>query len=310
MINLSNQEFNIKLFDKNDLLICAFGYESRSIEMYNKVKNIVNPENILAFVFEDYKNYDYISDEIDKIIEKEIKIVKVQYESAKNVSESIEEFLQLKQEVGEIGNVHIDYSSMPRRWYYELPVLLKEIVPKSKNIYFWYVAGIYPGDYEAYPSAGIDSFSVSGKPSLRIGAKRMHVIGLSYDAVRTSAMISILDPDSYITCNAYNRGNSEINDNVRLVNKQVISMSNMDISVQVDDFVFMFSKICEIANEFLPLGDVILVPDGPKPLIMAMSLVPFVLNRPGITCLHVSRNKDYYTAIDVKSTENIYGFSI
>lgn len=82
----------------------------------------------------------------------------------------------------------------------------------------------------------------------------MHVIGLSYDAVRTSAMISILDPDSYITCNAYNRDNKEISDNVRLVNEQVISRANMEISLQIDDFSFMISKLCEMANEFCHWG--------------------------------------------------------
>ena len=199
---------------------------------------------------------------------------------------------------------------MPRRWYYKLPILLKKILRELDKVYFWYVAGKYPGNYKTYPSAGIDSFSVFGKPSLRIGTKRTHIVGLSYDAVRTSALISILDPDSYITCNAYNKNNSEINNNVRLANTRVISMANMEVSLQIDDFFFMISKLCEIVNEFLPLGDVILVPDGPKPLIFAMSLIPLLVDKVGVICLHVSRNKEFYSAVDVEPTEIVYGFSI
>ncbi|MFR3529035.1 MAG: hypothetical protein ACLTTZ_00490 [Lachnospiraceae bacterium] len=122
--------------------------------------------------------------------------------------------------------------------------------------------------------------------------------------------LNILDPDSYVTCNAYNKNNSEINENVHLVNSRVISMATMEISLQIDDFSFMIAKLCEVVREFLPLGDVILVPDGPKPLIFAMSLVPLLIDKAGITCLHVSRNKDFYNAVNVKPTDFIYGFSV
>lgn len=311
MTKFINQEFDIKYINREDMFICAFGYECRSMFLYQKIRAIIPKQNIYAFVFSDYKKYGYIAHHIDNVIEeKEVNAENIEYDSATYVWQQIQKIILSKKATNKRITVHIDYSSMPRRWYYKLPLFLKKYMDKEDKLFFWYVSGKYPINYEAYPSAGIDSFCVLGKTSLRTGMKRMHVLGLSYDAIRTSAMLSILDPDSYITCNAYNRGNQEINSNVKLVNEQIISGASMAISLQIDDFAFMVSKLCEIANEFLPLGDVIFVPDGPKPLIFAMSLVPLILERPGITALHVSRNNECYTPINVEPTDNIYGFGV
>lgn len=311
MIKFINQKFDDALLGIDDILVFALGYENRSLALYNKMKMKLSADNMLVFVFSDYKKYTYIAPQIDSIIkEKGITVEIVDYDSYSLVNKKIEEIVKIKTQDTPEVTIHIDYSSMPRRWYYKLPILLKKWLRKTDKAYFWYVAGDYPMNYEAYPSAGIDSFSVFGKSSLRIGTKRTHIVGLSYDAVRTSALISILDPDSYITCNAYNKNSSEIHNNVHLVNSRVISMANMEISLQIDDFSFMISKLSELVNEFLPLGDVILVPDGPKPLIFAMSLIPLLINKIGVTCLHVSRNKDFYSAINVEPTDIIYGFSI
>lgn len=311
MIKFVNQIFTEELLGMNDLFICAFGYEERSLALYNKIKKKLASNNILAFVFNDYKEYAYIAPQIDSIIaEKKIKIQLVNYDDFAIIHNRIEEMIKDRIRDNVEVTIHIDYSSMPRSWYYDLPILINNFLRETDKLYFWYITGIYPGDYEAYPSAGIDSFSVFGKPSLRVGAKRLHIVGLSYDAIRTSALISILDPDSYVTCNAYNKNNSEINENVHLVNSRIISMATMEISLQIDDFSFMIAKLCEVVREFLPLGDVILVPDGPKPLIFAMSLVPLLIDKAGITCLHVSRNKDLNNAVNVKPTNYIYGFSV
>lgn len=311
MIKFTNQKFDDRLIGKDDILVFTLGYESRSLGLYNKMKEKLLVNNMLVFVFSDYKEYDYIAPQIDSIIEKNgINVEMVDYDSYSLVNKKIEEIVKIKIQDKPSITIHIDYSSMPRRWYYKLPIILNDCLRKTDKAFFWYVAGNYPVDYEVYPSAGIDSFSVYGRSSLRIGTKRMHIVGLSYDAIRTSALISILDPDSYITCNAYNRNSSEIHNNVHLLNDRVISMANMEISLQIDDFSFMVSKLSELVNEFLPLGDVILVPDGPKPLIFAMSLIPLLINKVGVTCLHVSRNKDFYSAIDVQPTNIVYGFSI
>ena len=310
MIKFVNSQFDINEVKKTDIFICAFGYERRSMSLFYKMRKVILPNNIHVFVFDDYKKYQYMISPIEDVI-KEIDAVIVGYDSNIEVAENIKKIVSLKKTLDDNIVVHIDYSSMPRQWYCELPFLLRKSMDNRDKLYFWYVAGEYPGDYEAYPCAGIDSFwNVIGKTSLRTAMRRVHVLGIGYDTVRTSAMLSILDPDSYIVCCAYNKENEKIGDNVQQANEQIISGAYMSIAFQIDDFSYMIAKLCEVANEFLPMGDVILVPDGPKPLIFAMSLIPQILKKPGITCLQVSRNKECYMPIDVKATDNIYGFSV
>lgn len=55
MIKFANQEFDEKLLGKDDIFVFALGYESRSIALFNKMKSILSTENMLAFVFDDYK---------------------------------------------------------------------------------------------------------------------------------------------------------------------------------------------------------------------------------------------------------------
>ena len=90
MIKFINQEFDKRCLNKNDIFICAFGYERRSMALYKKIKSVISTNNILEFVFDDYKKYDYIANQIDEVIkEKEIIIEKVKYESAIEVCNNI-----------------------------------------------------------------------------------------------------------------------------------------------------------------------------------------------------------------------------
>lgn len=72
----------------------------------------------------------------------------------------------------------------------------------------------------------------------------------------------------------------------------------------------MFSKLCEIAIEYSGDKSVIFVPDGPKPLIFAMSLVPLYLDKEGISCIHIYRNVQIKEYVDVTPTDEILGFSL
>jgi hypothetical protein len=93
------------------------------------------------------------------------------------------------------------------------------------------------------------------------------------------------------------------------VNKHIIEQALSFVSLCTDDFKHMVARLCEIAYEYLPLGDVVLVPDGPKPLIMAMSLVPQLLGKEGVVCMHVSRNPKCREFVNVSATGTIIGFN-
>lgn len=303
MKQIRNEKYKENIIQENDIFVCAFGYEKRSLYLFDKIKSKMQNDNILVFFFDDYSD----EKKINELKRNEVNCIESTYNSGKFVQNTICSFVEKKRKDNSELRVHIDYSSMPRSWYYNLPILLNKYKGKT---YFWYVVGKYPIDYTAYPTAGIDTYTIIGKPSLRTEEKRVHVFGLSYDSIRTKAIISEIDPDSYITCNAFDRENAERGENVNKLNQQIISKAVGELSFCFEDFSFMFSKLCEIAIEYSDIGSIIFVPDGPKPLIFAMSLVVLYLNKEGISCIHIHRNDQCQNHVDVDPCDIILGFSV
>ena len=253
--------------------------------------------------YEDQKSEEGISTCIQELNLSGVNTFEVRYEQSEEAVDSILKFIDgLK---GTHRYIYVDYSTMPRTWYSRLPMRISTNV--NMEVRFLYVVGDYPCDYKTYPSAGIDSYTSIGLPSLR-DKKRLHVIGIGYDVIRTEALISILDPDMYAVCSAHYSKDDEIEQKVLEVNKHVLEHAVSSIELITDDFAFLTAKLREIANEYLPLGDVVFVPDGPKPLIMAMSLVPQIIGKEGVTCVHVSRNIECKELLNVKPTDNILCF--
>ena len=303
MWKIKNVGFECNIVNEDDVFICAVGYEERSRYLLDKLKKTIRNKNILVFFFEDLNNENELLRYINGLKASSINTFKVGYDQGEEVVDIISSFLDgfSNSKV----NVYIDYSSMPRSWYSKLPVKISEIF--KSEVYFLYVVGEYPCDYKVYPSAGIDSYSLIGRSSLR-DKKRLHVIGIGYDSIRTEALISILDPDMYSVCSASYSKDDEMEKKVHEVNEHVLKQAVSSISLYTDDFSFLVARLCEVANEYLPMGDVVFVPDGPKPLIMAMSLVPQLLNKQGVVCMLVSRNLDCYEPLDVKPKKTILCF--
>lgn len=309
LMMIRNQIFDKKYINSGDLFVCCIGNEQRSSYLLNQISNIIPRKNILVFTFDSLLNCS----KENRLIAKEFKESSIsgKYENAKDAQQSIIRFLETHIESSPFITLHIDYSSMPRSWYCRLPFMIESIIRKEDRINFWYVVGEYPDDYTVYPSAGIESFSLfSGRTSLQIDKKRTHVICLSYDTIRTQAILTMLDPDEYIACDAFDSLNRKIHDNVREINAETIAHAIMSISLHTDDFSFMVAKLCEVVRDFSTQGDVILVPDGPKPLIFAMSLVPDFAKLDGVMCLHIARNTQHFTPVNVIPTERIVGFSV
>lgn len=307
-MNIKNNDFDISNFEKNDLFICAIGYEERSYYLYDKLESVLSDSNKLVINYKDYEMTEKTESKMAEIKAKSgITVCEYEYHDTDSAIDYILEFVN-KRFTDKIIVVHIDYTSMPRSWFGRLALKIQE---NEKIIgTFWYTEGKYPDDYKQYPGAGIDRFVLfSGKPTLRID-KRFHVFGLSYDNLRTQAMISILDPESYIVCYASNSNDETIKRNLKSINEQIISQSRMSVSLHLEDFESMVQKLKEIVLDFVTIGDVVLVPDGPKPLIMAMSLIPNIVGIPGVSCLHVSRNKKFFKPIDVTPIDSIIGFSL
>lgn len=308
-------EFANELFDKShiadiDLFICTISYEERSSYLFDHLFDSLNPNNTLVFATDNYTQFGCAKKKIEQISTLEYipKIIKYQdYESALScIRKVIEEKTKKKSSI----SIYVDYSSMPRAWYCRLPVLFQEILRCGDRVYFWYAEGCYEGNYQNYPTAGIDAFVLfSGKPAL-LAEHRVHVLGLGYDFIRTQGIISIIDPEYIVLLESHDRSRTDIYKNVMNANESLIAQASMTTSLELSDFTFIISKLCEITHECTDIAEVIFVPDGPKPLIMAMSIIPDLIKLPGIVCLHVTRNYEQFSPVKVTASGKIIGFSI
>lgn len=302
-------------YDKDDFCddhyyIFSIGYEHRSFFLYDELATHITACNSMIFTFSDYEQYPHALKKIKEIKKNNLEIIIENY-SSNDVQRRIVDQIKNLMSQSDAVTIHIDYSSMPRSWYCKLPIILKTILRHEDKIFFWYSEGEYPTSYEEYPSSGIDAFSFfSGKPSLQIENNRLHVIALGFDSIRTQAILSITDPDYLVACYAYDPIRKGFQESIKNINEHILSRAAMTLALHLDNFSFMVSKLCETANELLPAGDVIFIPDGPKPLIFAISLVPDLVKKVGVTCLHVSRNIENFKAVDVTPTGTVYGFSI
>lgn len=204
--------------------------------------------------------------------------------------------------------IHIDYSCMPRQWYCNFPAELESVVRPDDKIYFWYSLGDYH-KHDEYPTAGFSDFEpFAGAPSLS-ARSRTHLLGLGLDKIRSHSICSVVDPQNLVCFYPIRIGDQDYTKRIRDDHRDIFRQASFECALPMDDFAHSLSQLCSLAREFRAVGDVILLPDGPKPLILASALVPLRINQPGICSYFVSRMKPRdYKPVDVTATGYIMGF--
>lgn len=298
--------------EMNRLMIGVSGYESRSSDWMRHTLTVLPPsEKDVYFIlgFSDYRQA-LNRPQNDEFYRENGLSVLVPQDEGKDALNAVKEVVSAR--ITESGEkpleVHVDYSSMPRSWYCKLPFVLSEIVRSRDKLFFWYTPGKYPKT--EYPTAGVADFKVfSGTPSLNPGI-RTHLLGLGFDRIRSHAIWSVLDPTNLVCFFASPGTHADYVKRVERDNKDILAAANHVFSVDMRDFAYAYSRIAGVVREFHGMGDVILVPDGPKPLILAASLVPEVLRHSGIVCFHVSRRTNQQSEpVNVDPIGPAYGFS-
>lgn len=298
---------------ENDILVCALGYESRSYYLLEKNLATRNSSNTLIINFDDLQKECLSNSLLCKIDALALKTEICSYSQGEKFQDNVIAFLNEVVGSETIRKIYIDYSAMPRNWYCALPEKIEnDIHNRCLDLVFLYVAGTYPEKYESYPTAGIDRLKLfSGGALPRIDSERTHLIALSYDTRRTQSLLSMLEPEFLIVCYAYDtpEKKSEIED----VNSDIIRRASASVALPINDFVYILQKMNEIIIEQTREGQIIIIPDGPKPLIFAMSLSSILADiDDDITCLHINRNELLTDSqVNVLARENeIYGVEI
>lgn len=288
--------------------VFVFGYEQRSAYLAKQLLNrISNGELIpIPFIFNDYKKCPYIDELITELKNLGVEPIPVTYQDGNKILDIVTNSLDCSL----CNNIYVDYSSMPRSWYSRFPKLITCSQKNVSSVVFWYAKGQYKAENDKFPNTCVqDEIEVfSGRATLRPLNERSHIFCLGYDSIRTHAIISVIDPSYYGVAIASPTDHPNIRETVIDRNTKLIGPASFQLELPIEDFNFMVSKLSDISNNLLSKGDVILVPDGPKPLIMACSMVPDILEKHGVVCLHVKRHKDLYEPVDVTATGEVYGF--
>ena len=263
---LKNSKYN-KLTER-DMLVFTVGHEPRSTYLFEQNYDSRDQYNTLAFHINNKS--DGRSQYINKLKKQGITVIDCDYGDVRIVADRIIEFVNSRESESALGHLNIDYSSMPRSWYCALPILFDAYYDYQGEVFFWYNAGTYPRAYKDFPTEGIDSISVFSGISLpSVDTKRYHFMGLGFDSLRTETIKSIVEPDTLIACYAYNPKYPIIKDQVYNVNKRTIQNASLSVTLPLDSFVGMVDKLCSLVYDLLQKNaQVVLVPDGPKPLIM------------------------------------------
>lgn len=307
-MEFKNKKFEEEDIESIDLFVLCLGYEERSFFILDKIREKLKKSALMIFTIDDYTSFD---EDIVKRIECECCIVE-KYNGDMEVQNKIFERVSHISRDGKPKKIALDYSSMPRGWYCKIPELLEHVLNIGSELIFWYSEGEYTEQPDFYSTVGIESYRVfSGRPSFSTNRSRTHFIGVGYDAIRTQGLISILDPEEYVICAAYNPSCPDVHDSICRVNKGVIEQTSNIVSLYITDIEFMISKMKGLIKEYYYTdeSDVILVPDGPKPLIFVMSMMPWIINKEGITCLHVIRNSKEVKKNNVKAKGTVIGFA-
>lgn len=310
MIKFENVEYDKAKMSTLDLFVGAVSYESRSSFIFDQIHNDLGNEKMMIFCTDNYTVLKMATSLVRHAEELGCQVRKVGYEDSETVVNAVCESIEALTKSSSVITIGIDYSSMPRSWYCRLPYAIAAIVRPEDKVVFWYAEGEYETKPTEYPTAGLDMFELfSGKASL-LAKRRAHIFALGYDAVRTQGIISKLEPEYVIVCAAYDPTRKDVYDNVRDANQAVINQAALAITLDISDFSFMVTKLRELVNELSAISDVVLIPDGPKPLILAMSLIPRLCGKSGITCLHANRNRATFVPVEVTPTGKVVGFQM
>lgn len=312
MVQFVNENFNVEDIVNTNLFIACIGYEERSFYILDKIIENVKSDNLLIFTIDDYDTFDANIVERIKCINEKTRVEIIKYSDDLLFQKKVLERIQTDIAHDKKYRYDLDYSSMPRGWYGKIPEILEKNVPNAKG-YYWYSEGEYTVQPQFWSTVGIDSYRVySGRPSFRLDKARTHLIGIGYDSIRTQGLISILDPDNYVLLEAHNPEKNERKNIIDDLNSSIIERTSYFYSLDVTNIEFMVSKIKGLINEYSYAGnsEIILVPDGPKPLIFVMTMMPWIIKREGISCLHVLRNSFEVKKNNVIATGKIIGFSM
>jgi len=306
--DFTNIEESFSRSTKPILFVFSCGYEERSLSQFLILKGLEKNHNInyLCFSFSSYKSSASRPSNDQILFDNEIEPIELETKDWQGAWQNLSDYLS--DTLNDEAQIYIDYSSMPRNWYC---MLAKKLVQGElgQSAVLIYSHGKYVDS--KYPCVGYGDFNkFSGRPSIT-ATSEVNIFGLGFDSVRTHGIWTYLDPQMSISVIARAPNNDEHIQRVSRENPEIISSSSEQCEVDIDKFGKMLATLTDLSRKYQGFGDIALVPDGPKPMVIAMSLVPYYLDEKGFYSWHVGHVKpDGYKPIDIECSGEFFGFGV
>lgn len=167
--------------------------------------------------------------------------------------------------------VIVDYTSMSRVLYLCLLDLLRDGV----RLAFFYAIGKYGRLEFNYPVSSVGAIrSVPGLEGLPYPSRqRLHVVGLGFDGVGTSALLDRLEAGKVVTYWADPGAFSDAGHAVAHLHEKTIARSLLSFWTDLRDVDHTVRLLEMVAFESQGRYKVVMVPVGPKPQILAAAVV-------------------------------------
>lgn len=281
-----------------DWYIVGVGFESRTEYILDKLSNAgVTALHVLVLFFPDVKG-----------TEREVKICKmlksfsplVDVETVGTNSQfAIWKLMRERFLVSGSTRILIDYSSMSRAWYAAMLLWFGENsrIHSGCQLDFLYALGKYSKEYAEKEVVIDDIETVPGcAGEMFRHARTVAVFGLGFYGYMSLCACEQIEPDVLYSFSTTENPIEEFCIEDRAGNRELVERASKSFKLSVTSVAAAYRCLSEISTIHLNNGDeVILVPMGPKPHVLASVLVSLANRR---VCTLRVRHKQYKSDVE------------
>lgn len=268
-----------------DLAIFSSGYESRC-RFISEQLEIANIKRQLVFGFNYAKNEKNRNDSDNHF--------NIKWSETPRIL-STENDLEIYSVLNDITKystkipkrILIDYSSMSRTWYAAIINWLRfQKITEDITVDFVYSAGPYYST-ELLPIAVKNILPLPGCDGASgTTANSIAIFGLGFEGLAPLCVLDKLQPDEIFTYLASPAFYDEHPKTARKKNEELINMAKETLELPLFSVEITFLKLAEVISPYLNEEDIIFIPMGPKPHILAAILLAIHFKQ--VACLHVN----------------------
>ena len=283
LYNVLDETIDNILLKKYDLAIFACGYEERCTAIPRKLNKENISETVVIGFSEETQgdqreiNNKYFHDEWTT------KIYEASSNDEQKLYEVLNNILDLKND--EL-RVLVDYSSMSRLWYAGILNWIKYV--SGPNIIF--VDMLYTPGLQKEKVTPIVINNILSIPGCEGSAtslfKTIAIFGLGFDSHAALCVLDRLEPDMYYTFLAAPTIFDDYPKHVYKINSELISGAENTLELPLFSVERTYVNLAEIVSLHKNEADIVFVPMGPKPQVLASILISMKFGE--VTCLRVS----------------------